>query len=129
MSVRWSTGLASHCSGLMKNGVPTAVPVCVRCWPLSARGLGQAEVRDLDRAVGGAHEVGRLDVAVDQAGGVGGADALAGVDQRLRRLQHRQRLIAGDAVGEAAAGDEFQHEVMRRSLLADFVDARRRWGG
>ena len=69
-----------------------------------ARGLGQPEVGDLDRTVRGPHEVGWLDVAVAQAGGVGGPDPLAGVDQRLRCLQHGQGLSLGQPVAQAAAG-------------------------
>ena len=91
--------------------------------------LGQAEVHDLDRAVGGPHEVGRLEVAVDQPGGVGGRDALAGVDHRLRRLEHRQGAVLLQPVAEAAAGDVLHDQEVRRSPPGRFRRWRRRWGG
>ena len=60
---------------------------------LLARGAGQAEVGDPDRAVGVEQQVGRLDVAMN--------DPLAGgVRQRLGRL-HAQ---PGDAEGVAVIG-------------------------
>src|SRR5205085_882737 len=82
-------------------------------------GLGQAEVGDLDGAVGGTHEIGGLDVAMDQSGGVGSADAFARIDQGLGRLQHRKSVSTGKPVIQTAAGDILQDQVIDRSLVAD----------
>ena len=47
------------------------------------RGAGDAEVGDLDPAVGGDEEVGGLDVAVDDAGGVRDAEGLGGLGEQV----------------------------------------------
>ena len=93
-------GRAHHLAGL-REGHPV-------------RGAGDAEVGDLDPAVGGDEEVGGLDVAVDDAGGVGHAECLGrlgeqvagrvGVERRAGPQQRRERL----------ALDELHHEVGAR---------------
>src|SRR5438552_252015 len=68
-----------------------------------AREAGQAEVQDLDLALGREHEVLRLDVAVDHAALVGVLKAqgcLAGV---MAGVGHRQRAAPLDQPGQADA--------------------------
>ena len=83
--------------------------------------LGEAEVRDLDRPVGVAEQVRRLDVAVDQSGPVRRRQPSAGLDDRLGRRPPGDR--AGlHQVGQAAAGDLLHHEVVHRLDAADLED-------
>ncbi len=88
--------------------------------------LGQAEVGQPDHALGVQEEVGRLDVAVDDA-------ALVRVRQRLRRLQapagNRARLQRGPLGpafvqnrGQAFALDELHGVVVDAVLAADGED-------
>jgi hypothetical protein len=95
----------------MKAGVPMSEPVTVRevsrerrSWresrvrsrsarPARGRlGAGEAEVEDADAAVVADHDVGGLEVAVDQAGRVGGGEALAGL------AEHGEDLGEGPAL-------------------------------
>ena len=84
--------------------------------------LGQAEVGDLGRAVGGEEDVGRFEVAVDHAALVG---RMHGPRQRLhqrRRLTGRLR-DAPQLRFQAAAGHELQGEVRAALVFAYFIDA------
>ena len=63
-SERPSTGRPRICSGDMYAGVPSTVPDLRELRRVDMR---DAEVRDLDRAVGQHEHVRRLDVAVDDA--------------------------------------------------------------
>ena len=91
--------------------------------------LGEAEVGDLGRAfpegrVGGPcqQDVGGLQVAVDDALPVGGVHAPRQVRDQPGRLARRQRVGPAQALGQAAARDEFQREERPAVGLADFVD-------
>ena len=89
-----STLPACVCGRLRRRtGLPSTRRVCsgvgARPWPASrAEDLGQPPVHDLDLAEGADHDVGRLQVAVDDAVGVGVADRLADL------LEHRQQPAA-----------------------------------
>ena len=99
-------------------GVPRTAPVAVR----SLVGpLGQAEVGDFGRPSAGEQDVRRLEVAVDDAGAVGGVD---GPGQRLDQPGGLGRGGSGPppAVGQRAAGDELQREERATVVLADLVD-------
>ena len=61
---------AEHDAGLRARDVRIAAGGRVG----SNRNLGEAEVEHLDEAVGPQHDILRLDVAMDQAGGVGGVE-------------------------------------------------------
>ena len=81
MSLRASTVPPVACSGDMYAAVPAIVPgalsppsaVCVR-WSLgrivTATQLGQAEIKHLHGAIGADHDVGRFQIAMDDAAGV-----------------------------------------------------------
>ena len=78
-SLRASAGWPRTCSGDMYATVPSSVPGCVSSVRSAGCGgsrlglqAGQAEIEDLHAAVGGQEDVLRLDVAVDDALGVGG---------------------------------------------------------
>ena len=84
--------------------------------------LGQAEVGDVRLALGVEQDVGRLEVAVQDA-------PLVGVVHRLGRLGHQPRprpsgrpCTVGEPVGEAAALDQLHAEVVLAVVLADLVD-------
>ena len=84
---------------------------------------GQAEVGDLHALLRPALEqdVARLDVAVDQAGGVGGGQPLGDLPADPQHLGHLQRAGAVEPLLERLAGDELHHQVRQR-LLPDLVD-------
>ena len=101
-----------------------AVPIT---WPgLGQRDLvgeaGDAEVRDLDAAVRGDQEVARLDVAVDQALGVGhrkGARRLGDHGQGAVRGEH---LLVFDDAAQRLARDQLHDEVGGAFFLAVVKD-------
>ena len=83
--------------------------------------LGQAEVGDLGRAVGGEQDVGRLEVAVDDPPVVRGLHPPREQDDHLHRLARRPGALA-EPLGQAAPLDELQGEVREPGVLADLVD-------
>ena len=60
--------------------------------------LGQPEVEDLDAAVGRDHDVGRLEVAVDDPGGVGPGQPVGDLDGVAERLVELHPLAADQLV-------------------------------
>ena len=92
--------------------------------------LGQAPVHDLHFAEGADHDVGRLQVAVDDAPAVGEADRLAHLRERLEQ----PRPVGGlHLVGQGLAGDELHGQegraVGQRPQRVDRRDARVRQPG
>ena len=81
----------------------------------------QAEIGDLGLAVGGDHDVGGLEVAMDDAGLVRRADAGQHVAHDVHCLLDRQRLLEHGM--QRFALDVFQHQVGFRLEAADIVDA------
>ena len=64
--------------------------------------------------------VARLDVAVDQVGGVGGGQPLGDLPADPQHLRHVERAGPVEPLLERLAGDELHHQVRQR-LLADLV--------
>ena len=92
--------------------------------------LGQAPVHHLHFAEGPDHDVGRLQVAVDDAATVGEADRLADLRERLEQ----PRPVGGlHLVGQGLPGDEFHGQeggaVGQRPQGVDRRDARMRQPG
>ena len=89
-------------------------------------GAGDAEVGDLDPAVGRDEQVGRLDVAVDDAGGVGGADRVGGLRHQVARRLGVQRPVrrasAPRAAGRRPAPSPGRAGVRPSAVLAVVVD-------
>ncbi len=83
--------------------------------------LGQAEVGDLGLAVERQQDVGRLQVAVDDAPRVCLGHRATKRHHHRRRRSRRLRLAA-DGLGEAAPGDEFQGEVRQPLVVAVLVN-------
>ena len=86
-------------------------------------GAGQAEVAELDPAVVGDQDVFRLDVPVDQAGGVGGAEAF---DDRIDQGQgqpRRQGALVVDDVAQRVALDVLHHQIGEPAVFALVQDA------
>ena len=96
----------------------------VRDFP-AGQDLGQAPVHDLDLAEGADHDVGRLQVAVDDAPAVGEADRLADL---LERLQQPRPVGGLHLVGQGLPGDELHGQergaVGQRAEGVDRRDAR-----
>src|SRR6185436_2901926 len=84
--------------------------------------LGDAEVHDLHRAVGGDPDVGRLDVAVDDAVTMRVLEPAGSLRQDVDALRRRQRLAARDDAVEVLAGEVFLHQVRNAVLDAEVVD-------
>ena len=81
----------------------------------------QAEVEDLYPAVLGEHDVFRLQVAVDDSGGVGGGEAVGNLRRDVEQLAGRNGL-AGEQGTERFALDEFADDVLLAGLDAKVVD-------
>ena len=91
---------------------------------VGVRGFGQlrqAEVRQLGVAILRHQDVGGLDVAVQDAGGVGGGQAIRDAGQQLHDLPPRA-LLAVRPVLERAAIDELGHQVLLAVRFAGFED-------
>ena len=116
MSARASTASPSACSGDRYSGVPKMTPAWVLACRLRLGDLGDAEVEDLhDVALAVAfdqHDVLRLEVTVDDAGGVR-------VLERAQHLAHdaerarRGHWSGADRVGQRLAGEELHHQEQR----------------
>ena len=78
--------------------------------------LGQAEVEHLDRPVRPQLDVGRLQVAMDDAVLVGGFDRFDDLSRDWQCFVERKRTL-GDAVGERRAMDELEHQRVCPPLL------------
>jgi hypothetical protein len=89
--------------------------------PVEAAAPGQAEIEDADPAVAADHDVGRLEVAMDQADGVGGGEAAAGGLHHLEDLAHRARLRP-QPLAQRRAGDELHGEEDVVAEHTDVVD-------
>ncbi len=86
------------------------------------QGAGQAEVGDPEPAVGVEEEVGRLDVAVDQAAPVGVVQPGGGLEPDVDRLLGGEEPTGVVDLAQAAAGQVLQHQVGGAVLLAPVVD-------
>ena len=88
-------------------------------------GVGDAEVADPRGAVVGHEDVGRLDVAVDDAGRVGGGQRRG----HLRAERGRLLLVQGGELAEdlrqGLRGDQLQDEARLTLVLDDVVDRHR----
>jgi len=80
---------------------------------------GQPEVGDLDVRVrtGFDQNVSRLDVAVNQAGAVGGGQPKGDLPAHLEHLRRLQRSGPIEPLLECFSGDELHHQVRQRLLL------------
>jgi hypothetical protein len=87
---------------------------------LAGHPLRQAEVEHLDRAVRGQLDVGRLEIAVDDAAFVGGVERRGELARDLQRLRHGQR-AAHEAVRQRRPLHEL-HDERRRLAVVHVVD-------
>ena len=88
---------------------------------LVSQQLGQAEVEDLDVAVPGHHHVLGLQVAVDDAGRVGLAEAVGNLKRDIEQAPGRQRSFVQE-LPQRLALDELHRDVDRGVRCADVVD-------
>ena len=97
-------------------------------------GAGEAEVGDLDLATVGDQHVLGLEVAVDDAGLVGGCDGCDHRDQQVERPLRLHRGLAGDQVAQRRALDVLHDHVGPAVVVAlvedgDHVGVREAGGG
>jgi hypothetical protein len=83
-----------------------------------------AEVGDARPVFGVEQDVGRLEVAVDDAEPVRVGEACRDAGRDARRLVVRQRPTVADAVLERASGQELEHHVRPVLALAEVEDPR-----
>ncbi len=83
---------------------------------------GDAEVADLQGAVGVQQEVGGLDVTVDDALRVCGGEPGGGLRGEIGHPLGGQRAGGGQHPGEAVAFDQFHHQVQPVVVLAEVQD-------
>jgi len=105
-------------------GVRVAAHRCVRAavgGRAPVHGLGEAEVDHLDVPGGGQHHVLRLEVAVDDALGVGLGEALHDLDRQLERPVGGER-SPGEGGGEGLAAHQLHRDEGRPFGLVDLVD-------
>lgn len=82
---------------------------------------GQPHVENLDRTLPVQQQIGRLDVAVDDALGVGVGKATGGLNDHPQRLVDRQRSMLDDDVGQVSTVNVFHHQVVDAVLLVSIV--------
>ncbi len=85
------------------------------------RQLGETEVQDLHVAVRAQHDVFRLDVAVDDAGGVGGDERAGDLRRHVERFAHAEG-GARQPLAQRLALDVFGDDELRAVHLPDLVD-------
>ena len=90
--------------------------------------LGQAEIEDLDAAIGADHDVGGLEIAVGDAGGVRGGHPVGNLHGDVEQLSHRQR-PAFDEGRERLAGHQLGDDVGDAVLVRRCRTAREYWDG
>ena len=91
-----------------------------------AQRLGEAEVRE-EGAVAFDQDVVGLDVAVDDAGGVGGVERAGDLAEQLDRLGGGQRAAGRDPPLQVAALDQPHRDDQLAVLLASVVDRDHAW--
>ena len=136
MSVRASTSPASSCSGAMYGAVPSIVPSWVRVLVsptvLSENGLDGVRLRDAEVEQLGAgareHDVGRLQIAVDDASAMGAIQRVGDLRGDLQRLRDGQ-CTPREPVFEGFPFHELEHEVVEAVLTADIVKRADMWVG
>jgi len=89
--------------------------------PRAVEQLGQAEVQQLDVAVAGDDDVGRLEIAVHDAVLVGVGQTLGDRNAQTWPLLELQRPTADD-LAQGAALEQLHRNEWRAVVLADFVD-------
>ena len=131
-SVRASTSCARTCSGDMYATVPSDTPrtrqavraVTVGRGLVTAAGrtdLGQPEIENLRVAAAGDEHIRRLDVAVDDPGGVRRLQRVGDLD-RERQQQIDLERAPGDAMLQRRPVEELHDEERAAVVLADIVD-------
>ena len=86
----------------------------------------QAEVEDLDGAGRGQEQVRRLDVAVDDAVGVGRGQAASDLARVVERFASPQRTVPHHP-GERRAHEQLRHQVRAPVLASDVEDREHVW--
>ncbi len=92
----------------------------------TAFGLGDAEVGHQDATVVGQHDVGGLDVAMDDAGEVGGVQGVGHVGRDLHRPRRTERAVLLKVFPKGLAPHQFHHDrvdALDRDRVVDRHDA------
>src|SRR5580700_2969528 len=91
------------------------------CERVGAGKLGEAEVENLYRAALGDEDVGRFDVAVDDAFGMSGVEGVGELDADVEQAIERKR-TAGQFLAEALALQQLHRNKGLASVVFDRVD-------
>ena len=83
--------------------------------------FGESEVEDLGLAATGDENVGRLDVAVDDAFGVGGIERIGDLDGKVNNLLGRERAAANAHI-QGHAFEQLHGDKTPTGVFADFID-------
>jgi hypothetical protein len=85
------------------------------------RELGETEVEDFDGAPVAHDDISRLEVAMDDAGGVSGRECVGDLRSVLQCVRD-SKCGAPDDVGERRAGDVFHRDEVLAAVPADVID-------
>ena len=83
--------------------------------------LGQSEVQNLRVAASGDEQIRRLDIAVDDPGGMRRFERVGDLDRQWQQLIEIER-APGDAMLQRHALEKLHHEERATVLFADIVD-------
>jgi hypothetical protein len=83
--------------------------------------FGQPKIEHLNVAIRPQHHIFGLDVAVDDAGGMGGNQGCGSLDGNVERFGNRKRLLT-QALSQSLAFDEFGTDEVGLSHLSDFIN-------
>ena len=123
MSLRKSIFSPRACSGLMYSGVPMTRPVAVAEAAAPPQLLRDPEVHQPDLAARVAHDVRRLQVAVDDADVVDRGEAVRDLQRGRERLVRGQPAALADHLAQVDALHVLHRDVAQALVLAVLVDA------
>lgn len=83
---------------------------------------GETEINDLSSIAIGKKDIARFDVAVDQAGAQGRAQALRDLQANFERLPLRKLFLILHAIVETAAADQLHDDIKLPMIFADRID-------
>ncbi len=127
MSARRSTASPRACSGAISAAVPTTIPWVTPAFVVSASRvirrshLGKTEIEDLDATARSDEDVRRLDVAMDDAGGMRGVQRVGNLDPCAEPRIYTER-AGGEPILQRRTLQVLHDDERKPVLLADVMD-------